>query len=75
MEILEDELVVYLEDGRTVYVPLEWFPRLRDASAEDLGDWRLVGRGVGIHWPTLNEDLSVRALLVPESVHQRQQNM
>lgn len=75
VEILEDELVVYLEDGRTVYVPLEWFPRLRDASAEDLGDWRLVGRGVGIHWPTLNEDLSVRALLVPESVHQRQQNM
>ena len=75
VEILEGDLVVYLEDGRTVCVPLEWFPKLRDASAEALGDWRLVGRGVGIHWPTLDEDLSVRGLLVPESVHQRQQSM
>jgi hypothetical protein len=56
-------------------VPLEWFPKLRDASAEALGDWRLVGRGVGIHWPKLDEDLSVRGLLLPESVHQRQQSM
>ena len=75
LEILEGELVVHLEDGRTVCVPLEWCPKLRDASAEALGDWRLVGRGVGIHWPTLDEDLSVRGLLVPESVHQRQQSM
>ena len=75
VEILEGDLVVYLEDGRTVRVPLEWFPKLRDASAEALSDWRLVGRGVGIHWPKLDEDLSVRGLLVPESVHQRQQSM
>jgi len=75
VEILGGELVVRLEDGRTVCVPLEWFPKLRDASAEALGDWRLVGRGVGIHWPTLDEDLSVRGLLVPESVQQRQQSM
>jgi len=75
VEILEGELVVHLEDGRTVCVPLECFPKLRDASAEALGDWRLVGCGVGIHWPTLDEDLFVRGLLVPESVHQRQQSM
>jgi hypothetical protein len=75
VEILEGELVVHLEDGRTVCVPLESFPKLRDASAEVLGDWRLVGGGVGIHWPTLDEDLSVRGLLVPESAHQRQQSM
>jgi hypothetical protein len=75
IEILDGDLVVHLEDGRTVCVPLEWFPRLRDASPEVLGDWRLIGRGVGIHWPKLDEDLSVRGLLVPEHVHQRQQSM
>lgn len=60
-----DQLVVHLEDGRAVHAPLEWFPKLRDASPEDLADWRLVGRGVGIHWPRLDEDLSVRGLLLP----------
>jgi hypothetical protein len=59
------ELVVRLEDGRTVHVPLDWFPRLRDANEDELGDWRLVGRGVGIHWPKLDEDLSVSGLLAP----------
>jgi len=51
MEILEGDLVVYLEDGRTVCVPLEWFPKLRGGSPEALSDWRLIGHGVGIHWP------------------------
>lgn len=73
VEILEGELIVHLEDGRTVTVPLEWFPKLRDASPEALTDWRLVGRGVGIHWPKLDEDLSVRALLVPEHLPLRRQ--
>jgi len=75
VEVLDGDLVVHLEDGRTVYVPLEWFPKLRDASPDALGDWRLVGRGVGIHWPKLDEDLSVRGLLVPEHVFQRRQSM
>jgi len=75
VEVIESDLVVHLEDGRIVSVPLEWFPKLRDASPEALGDWRLVGRGVGIHWPTLDEDLSVRGLLVPETSQQRQQSM
>jgi hypothetical protein len=61
------ELVVHLEDGRTLLVPLEWFPRLRDATAAQLASFKLVGRGVGIHWPELDEDLSVRGLLLPES--------
>ena len=73
VEILQGYLVVHLEDGRTVSVPLEWFPKLRDASPDALGDWRLVGRGVGIHWPKLDEDLSVRGLLGPEHVPQRRQ--
>lgn len=53
------------EDGRSVHVPLEWFPKLRDAATEDLSEWRLVGRGVGIHWPKLDEDISARGLLLP----------
>jgi hypothetical protein len=75
VDIVEGELVVHLEDGRTVAVPLDWFPRLRDAAPDALRDWRLVGHGVGIHWPRLDEDLSVRGLLVPEHVPQRRQSM
>jgi hypothetical protein len=65
VEATGGELVVHLQDGRAVHVPLAWFPRLRDASPEDLADWRLIGRGVGISWPRLDEDLSVRRLLFP----------
>ena len=75
VDVVAGELVVHLEDGRTIAVPLEWFPKLRDASPEALGDWRLIGRGVGIHWPKLDEDLSVRALLLPEHVPQHLQSM
>ena len=63
--VARDELVVRLEDGREIRVPLRWFPALRNASAQDLADWRLIGGGVGIHWPRLDEDLSVRGLLSP----------
>ncbi len=75
VDIVDDELVVHLEDGRTVAVPLEWFPRLRDASRDALGDYRLIGHGVGIHWPSLDEDLSVRGLLIPEHVPLRRQSV
>lgn len=66
VEFTDDELVVHLVDGRTIRVPLEWFPRLRDASAAALREWRFIGQGVGIHWPKLDEDISVRGLLLPE---------
>jgi len=66
VEFTEGDLVVHLVDGRTIRVPLEWFPRLRDASAPQLHEWRLIGQGVGIHWPKLDEDVSVRGLLLPE---------
>ena len=56
-------LRVILDDGRELLVPLEWFPRLRDAADTDRANWRLIGRGEGIHWPTLDEDISVRGLL------------
>lgn len=54
---------VRLSDGREISVPLEWFPRLRDASEEQRKHWRLIGKGVGIHWEELDEDISVEALL------------
>jgi hypothetical protein len=62
------ELIVHLEDGRTVSVPLEWFPKLRDATPLQLADCRLIGQGIGIHWPQLDEDISVRALLMPHGM-------
>ena len=56
-------LYVELLDGRTISVPLNWFPRLAQAKEEQLGNWELLGDGEGIHWPDLNEDLSVAGLL------------
>ena len=59
----EDDLVVRLVDGRVISVPLTWFPRLLDATAEQRRRWELLGGGVGIHWPDVDEDLSVEGLL------------
>lgn len=59
----KDALRVRLADGRELSIPLEWFPRLRAASAEQLESFRLIGGGVGIHWPALDEDISVEGLL------------
>ena len=59
----DDTLVVALTDGRQVSAPLEWFPRLRAATARQRKNWRLIGGGVGIHWEDIDEDISVRSLL------------
>ena len=59
----DDELVVSLNDGRTLTVPLAWFPRLAGASAEQLAAFELLGEGEGIHWPAVDEDISVLGLL------------
>jgi hypothetical protein len=59
----EGKLILDLEDGRTLSVPLEWFPRLRDAPADQQGNWRLISRGYGIRWPDLDEDVCVPSLL------------
>lgn len=61
-----EALHVRLADGREISVPLEWFPRLRDAETEQLSRWRLVGGGVGIHWPDLDEDISIAGLLATQ---------
>jgi hypothetical protein len=54
---------VRLLDGRDIGTPLEWFPTLRDAPPEQRGNWRLIGRGIGIHWEDLDEDISAAGLL------------
>lgn len=59
----KDMFYVLLQDGREIGVPLLWFPRLRKASQEQLNDWRLIGNGVGIHWESIDEDISIAALL------------
>jgi len=59
----EDMLFVQLQDGREIGVPLLWFPRLRKASEEQLNEWRLIGNGVGIHWESIDEDISISSLL------------
>lgn len=66
VEFVEDALVVYLRDGRCISVPIHWFPRLRDATPAQRANWRLIGQGVGLRWDDLDEDISVRGLLVPE---------
>jgi hypothetical protein len=59
----ESSLRVTLADGRELAVPLEWFPRLRDATPEQRRNWRFIGRGQGVHWPDVDEDISVAGLL------------
>jgi hypothetical protein len=59
----DDSLVVDLADGRTIYVPLVWYPRLLEATPTQRANWRIAGGGFGIHWPELDEDLSTEGLL------------
>ncbi len=63
VRVTDDALTVELVDGRTLSVPLAWYPRLSHGTATERGNWRLIGRGHGIHWPDLDEDISVEDLL------------
>ena len=61
--VQDDRLVLELTDGRSVAVPLSWFPRLVHATPTELNHWRMIGKGEGVHWPDLDEDISVASLL------------
>lgn len=63
VQITKDTLSVDLSDGRTISVPLEWFPRLVHATPKERNNWRLIGKGQGIHWEDIDEDISVEGLL------------
>ena len=63
VRVSEHALHISLQDGREISAPLAWYPRLRDAVPAARNKWRLIGRGEGIHWPDLDEDISVLGLL------------
>lgn len=65
-----DALTVVLDDGRTVSVPLVWFPRLLAATPQQRSQWEPIGGGIGIHWEDIDEDISVASLLQPEKFMQ-----
>ncbi len=57
------KMIVFLEDGRELSIPLEWFPTLRKATIEQLNKWRFIGNGEGVHWDEIDEDISIENLL------------
>ena len=61
--VMDDRILVVLADGRELAAPLAWFPRLADATVAQRQNWRLIGRGHGIRWPDVDEDISVASLL------------
>ena len=63
VRVTDEDLVVELADGRTVTVPLAWYPRLLHGTPAERGNWRLIGHGEGVHWPDLDEDISIDGLL------------
>src|SRR5215472_6930165 len=63
VRINSDTLTVSLKDGRTISVPLAWYPRLLNASPKQRKNWQIAGGGYGIHWPDIDEDLSTEGLL------------
>ena len=67
VRVTEDTLSVDLSDGRSISVPLEWFPRLVHATPAERNNWRLIGRGHGINWEDIDEDVSVEGLLAGKS--------
>ena len=67
VKLTVDTLIIYLVDGRKLEVPLAWFPRLCRASATQRKQYRLIGQGIGIHWPKIDEDISVEGLLASAS--------
>jgi hypothetical protein len=77
VEVTDEAVQVDLNDGRTVAAPLAWYPRLVHATPSERNHWRLIGNGQGIHWPGLDEDISVESILAgrpsAESAHSLQQ--
>ncbi|MCA9075679.1 MAG: DUF2442 domain-containing protein [Planctomycetaceae bacterium] len=63
VQVSDDSLTVELSDGRTISVPIGWYPRLSHGSADERDHWRLIANGSGIHWPDLDEDISIENLL------------
>ena len=73
--VLTDEtVIVELDDGRTISVPTAWYPRLFHATPEERNNWRLIAKGEGIHWPDLDEDVSIENILFGKSSGESQRS-
>ncbi len=75
LTVSDEALAVDLADGRTITVPLAWFPRLAHGTAAERANWRLIAGGEGIHWPDLDEDLSVEGLLAGQRSGETQESL
>jgi Protein of unknown function (DUF2442) len=73
--VTDDALTVELSDGRSISAPLAWYPRLVHGTPKDRSNWRLVGQGIGIHWPALDEDISVENLLAGRASGESQRSL
>ena len=74
VEVIEDSLVVDLTDGRTVSVPTAWYPRVMHGTSEERSHWRIIGKGEGIHWSDLDEDISMENILLGRPSGESQQS-
>jgi hypothetical protein len=75
VKVSDDSLSAELTDGRTIIVPLAWYPRLLHATPSERNSWRLIGGGRGIHWPEVDEDISVANLLAGQSSGESQSSL
>ena len=75
VSVSEDSVSVELSDGRSVSVPLAWFPRLLHGTPAERDDWRLIGKGEGIHWEALDEDISIESLLAGRRSGESQESL
>ena len=75
VKVTDVTLTVNLDDGRTVSVPTEWYPRLAHGTPQEQKNWRLIGRGTGIHWPDLDEDISLENLLLGQPSGESQESL
>jgi hypothetical protein len=75
VSVTDELLTVELSDGRTISVPLVWYPRLAHGRPEERANWRLIGTGEGIHWPDLDEDISVANLLAGKPSGESQRSL
>ncbi len=73
--VTDDTLAVDLSDGRTISVPLGWYPRLLQGKIDERKNWRLVGQGQGIHWPDLDEDIAVEDLILGKPSGESQESL
>ena len=75
VSVTDDGLAVDLTDGRSLTVPLAWYPRLMHGRADERSNWRFIGRGAGIHWPDLDEDISLEGLILGRPSNESQKSL